>query len=400
MENKKLPEENKKPKIADSIIKKISDDTRSDEMEEFQLKLKVDLEDGLSKRTDYLDILENIYSQSEIEQKKAFKQFGLIPSQKTENIYLISCIHNSGRPIFNYRLSNRVDYEESLNLILTAIKNYIQYKLGELLEVLTLESHTIHFFVIEETYIVSIITSKKITRDKISSLAIQIGEILKEYPGENPYENRDLKDAVDKAVDSIIATFIKEHFTMKIILIGDGAVGKTSIRRQYLGEGFSDDYQMTIGADLAVKSSPVIYSGGKQIKYLIWDLAGQPRFENVRKTYYMATVGAIVVFDATRQESFINIVKWMNELWRNNGKGPVPLVVLANKIDLCSEEGVTCVAENKAMVFVKRLSQISEKFRGFKIHYLPTSAKTGQNIDYAFELLGEEIITFLSSTKA
>lgn len=399
MENKKLSEENKKPKISDSLIKKISNDSRSDEMEEFQLKLKVDLEDGLSKRTDYLDILENVYSQSEIEQKEAFKRFGLTPSEKTENIFYISCIHNSGRPIFNYRLSDRIDYEESLNLILTAIKNYIHYKLGELLEVLTLETHTIHFFVIEKTYIVSIITSKQITRDKVASLAIQIGAIIKEFPDEDPRVNPGLKSALDQAVESTIATFITEHFTIKIILIGDGAVGKTSIRRQYLGEGFTDDYQMTIGADLAVKGSPVIYSGGKKIKYLIWDLAGQPRFENVRKTYYMAAVGGLVVFDATRQESFINIVKWMNELWRNNGKGPVPLVVLANKIDLCSEEGVTCVAENKAMVFVKRLSQISEKFRGFKIHYLPTSAKIGQNIDYAFELLGESIIDFLSSTK-
>lgn len=399
MENKKLSEENKKPKIPDSFIKKISNDSRSDEMEEFQLKLKVDLEDGLSNRTDYLDILEDVYSQSEIEQKEAFKRFGLTPSEKTENIFHISCIHNSGRPIFNYRLSDRIDYKESLNLILTAIKNYIHYKLGELLEVLTLETHTIHFFVIEKTFIVSIITSKQIARDKVASLAIQIGAIIKEFPDEDPHVNAGMKSALDQAVESTIATFIRERFTIKIILIGDGAVGKTSIRRRYLGEGFKSDYQMTIGADLVVKDSSIIYSGGKQIKFLLWDLAGQPRFENVRKTYYMAAVGAIVVFDATRQESFINIVKWMNELWRNNGKGPIPLVVLANKIDLCSEEGVTCVTENKAMVFVKRLSQISEKFRGFKIHYLPTSAKTGQNIDYAFELLGEEIITFLSSTK-
>ncbi|MFX1537880.1 MAG: Rab family GTPase, partial [Promethearchaeota archaeon] len=191
---------------------------------------------------------------------------------------------------------------------------------------------------------------------------------------------------------------VQEHHTLKVILIGDGAVGKTSIRRRYLGEGFQIDYQMTIGADLAAKTSDIVYTGGKQIKYLIWDLAGQPRFTNVRKIYYMSAVGALVVFDITRPESYQNIVKWMNELWRNNGRGPVPLIVLANKTDLC-KAGLPCVSKEKIQAFVSRLSQISEKYRGFKIYFLPTSAKTGQNIEQAFELLGESIVDFLSSVK-
>jgi small GTP-binding protein len=365
-------------------------------MEEFQLKIHVDLEEALSRRDDYLDILEEVYSQSEGVRKEELKKFGLVPAEKTESIYYISCVYKSGKPLFNYSLSNRFNYSESLNLILTAIKNYVQYKLGELLEVLSLKSYTIHLFVVEEAYIVSIITSKQVTRDKVSALATQMGIILNKYPRETPDINLDLKKAIDQIIDNAIASLVREHYTLKIILIGDGAVGKTSIRRQYLGEGFKSDYQMTIGADLASKYSSLIYSGGKQIKYLIWDLAGQPRFENVRKAYYMSAVGALVVFDATRPESFTNTIKWMNELWRNNGRGPVPLLVLANKIDLCGEEGVTCVAEEKALAFVNRLSQISEQYRGFKIHFLPTSAKTGQNIDIAFEILGEAIIDFLN----
>ncbi|MFX0085704.1 MAG: Rab family GTPase [Candidatus Hodarchaeota archaeon] len=400
MEDKKSSiEEKKSKKVSESLIKKVLDDSRSDEMEEFQLKIQVDLETALSNRDDYLDILQEVYEQSERVQEEELKRFGLVPTDKTENIYLISCAYKSGRTLFNYRLSERIDYKESLNLILTAIKNYVHYKLGELVEVLSLESHAIHFFVVRQAYIIAIITSKQVTRDKVATLAIQMGEILIKYPGEDPYTNSFLKAELDQVIESAIKSLVREHLTLKIILIGDGAVGKTSIRRQYLGEGFKTDYQMTIGADLAAKFSPLIYSGGKQIKYLIWDLAGQPRFEHVRKTYYMAAVGALVVFDATRQESFTNIVKWMNELWRNNGRGPVPLIVLANKIDLCTEEGITCVAEEKALAFVNRLSQISERYRGFKIYFLRTSAKTGHNIDLAFELLGESIIDFLGSIK-
>ncbi len=400
MDDKKTSIKEEKEKISESNIYKITNNSKSDEMEEFQLKIHVDLEEAFSRRDDYLDILQRVYSQSEEAEKTEYTKFGLVSSKKTEDIYLISCVYKNGRPLFNYPLSDKFNYTKSLDLILTVIKNYVQYKLGELLEVLSLESHTIHLFAVEEDYIVSIITSKQITRDKVSMLAIQMGIILNKYSGETPYTNLDLKKEIDQIVETAISSLVKQHHTFKIILIGDGAVGKTSIRRQYLGEGFKSDYQMTIGADLASKNSSLIYAGGKQIKFLIWDLAGQPRFENVRKAYFMAAVGALVVFDATRHGSFTNIVKWMNELWRNNGRGPVPLIVLANKIDLCGEEGVNCVAEGKVVAFINRLSQISEKYRGFKIHYIPTSAKTGQNIDYAFEILGEAIIDFLGKIKS
>lgn len=400
MDGKKTSIKEEKEKISNSILDKVTNKSKSDEMEEFQLKIHVDLEEALSRRDDYLDILERVYSQSGEAEKIEYKKFGLVSSEKTEDIYLISCVYKSGRPLFNYLLSDKFNYTESLDLILIAIKNYVQYKLGELLEVLSLESHKIHLFVVEGVYIISIITSKQVTRDRVSMLAIQMGTILNKYPGEIPETNLGLKKAIDQVAETAIASLVRQHYTLKVILIGDGAVGKTSIRRQYLGEGFKSDYQMTIGADLASKNSSLIYAGGKQIKFLIWDLAGQPRFENVRKAYFMAAVGALVVFDATRPESFTNTVKWMNELWRNNGRGPVPLIVLANKVDLCGEEGVTCVAEGKALAFVNRLSQISEQYRGFKIHFLPTSAKTGQNIDIAFDILGEAIIDFLGKIKS
>ena len=83
---------------------------------------------------------------------------------------------------------------------------------------------------------------------------------------------------------------------MKIILAGDGAVGKTSLREQYLGRGFTGQYLQTIGADFALKTDTV---AGENVKYQIWDLAGQPRFKTVRSVYYIGAVGALLVFDIT-----------------------------------------------------------------------------------------------------
>ena len=400
MEDKNPILQDEKSEKKKSIEDKVFDEVRSDEMEEFYLKVRVDLEHATSGRKDYLSILEEAYSEAEKTEKdhlEEFRQFGLI-ARNTENIYLITCFSYSGVLIFDYPLFPRINYQESRSFISNVIKNFSQYQLGELVEVLTLESQTIHFFIVEEIFIVSLVTSKHIPRDKVSSLALQIGQIVKQNTERDIQQNPELQAAVDRAIASTKATLIQEHHTLKVILIGDGAVGKTSIRRQYLGEGFKVDYQMTIGADLAAKASDIVYAGGKQIKYLIWDLAGQPRFENVRKIYYMSAVGALVVFDMTRPESFQNIVKWMNELWRNNGRGPVPLIVLGNKTDLCSV-GMPCVSESKARAFVSRLSQVSERYRGFKIHFLQTSAKTGKNIDTAFELLGEAIIDFLASVQ-
>ncbi|MHA2053807.1 MAG: Rab family GTPase [Candidatus Hodarchaeales archaeon] len=374
---------------------------KAQEMEEFYLKVQVDLENALTQGGDYLHILEDVYSHSEeaeeIENEK-FKQFGLLKSQKIDQIYMINCFKDSGKHLFDICLSDKILCQSSVSFILNAIKNYVRYKLGELIEQLSLESQTIHFFVMKDQYIVSVVTSKPVPRDRIWNLAIQIVTIVKKHDEETLRENPEFLKEINEIIESTQASLVRKSHTLKVILVGDGAVGKTSIRRQYLGEGFRNDYQMTIGADLAKKESPVLYSGGRQIKYIIWDLAGQQRFEKVRTAYYTSAMGALAVFDTTRIESFQNIVAWMNEFWKNNGQGPVPLIILGNKVDLRGEVS-TSVSDAKAQRFANMLSQVAEKHRGFKIYYLPTSAKTGLNIDLAFELLGESIIDFFESSK-
>ncbi len=177
----------------------------------------------------------------------------------------------------------------------------------------------------------------------------------------------------------------------KIALLGDGAVGKTSLRNRFMGKPLPGKYLMTIGAEFAIKSLEI---RNKPVKFQIWDLAGQPRFESVREPYYKGTLGGLLVFDVTRPESFENSPSWIKELWENNGRGKIPLVLLGNKIDLRDS-----VKPSIYPVHGEGLAAEFSKFcvkESFEVPYIETSAKTGENVDRAFQILGEAILEFIT----
>jgi len=177
----------------------------------------------------------------------------------------------------------------------------------------------------------------------------------------------------------------KAEFVYKITLIGDGAVGKTSIRNRYMGHGFSSSHLMTLGADFAVVEKEVIPD--EIWKFQIWDIAGQPIFSEVRPRFYKGCMGALVVFDVTDRNSFKNCSMWVREMYKFCGKEAVPIVLLANKSDLRTRRSVKI---KQAERFIDILNRGTA---GFSItnSLLETSAKTGENIDVAFEKLGKAI---------
>ncbi|MFX1252810.1 MAG: Rab family GTPase [Promethearchaeota archaeon] len=169
-----------------------------------------------------------------------------------------------------------------------------------------------------------------------------------------------------------------EKLKFKIVLGGDGAVGKTSLRKNYMGEGFDTEYLQTMGADFALFETKLDTT---TIKYQIWDLAGQPLFEEVVKGYYEGCNGAILVYDVTRPESLDNLKNWIENLFNHGGL--MPIVIVGNKIDI---ERVVSPEAGRNFA-----ADISNK-HGITVPYFETSALTGVNVKETFEALGKHIL--------
>ncbi|MHA1298819.1 MAG: GTP-binding protein [Candidatus Helarchaeota archaeon] len=161
------------------------------------------------------------------------------------------------------------------------------------------------------------------------------------------------------------------RFTFKLILIGDGGVGKTSLVRQFVEHKFDQDYISTIGVNIMTKTYKLFEN--VEIKFSIFDVAGQKYFRRVRKNYFRGTQAILFVFDVTRRDSFESIKTWVQECETELGtlKGSsVKCLLVGNKIDLPNRE--VKIMEGKAL---------GDEL-GF--NYMETSAKDGTNVDKAF----------------
>lgn len=173
------------------------------------------------------------------------------------------------------------------------------------------------------------------------------------------------------------------NLSAKIVLLGEGGVGKTSLRRRYLGEGFKKNYTMTIGSDFAAKN---INIDGNTVLATIWDLSGQDKFKTIRESYYSGISGALLIFDVSNRETHGELNKWIKELYENNKNKMVPLVIIGNKIDL-REEGVECMTYDEGYQAARAFGELY----GVSFSYIETSAKTGDNVTQAFNALVREI---------
>ncbi len=175
----------------------------------------------------------------------------------------------------------------------------------------------------------------------------------------------------------------------KIILIGDATVGKTSIRRRYLGKVFKTNYIPTIGVDFAQKHVNI---DGEHVFLVIWDIAGQPLFSNLRRHYYEGSSGIALVYSVIDRKSFENASKWLVEAYEFMRRLP-PILIIGNKIDLRDTAGTTngmglCdtvglerpVTTEEGKVFTKILA---EKMKT-ECEFIETSALTEHNIEQAF----------------
>ncbi|MHA1721705.1 MAG: GTP-binding protein [Candidatus Baldrarchaeia archaeon] len=165
------------------------------------------------------------------------------------------------------------------------------------------------------------------------------------------------------------------EYILKIVVVGDLAVGKTSLVVRYAENKFPTSYKPTIGADIMVK---MVDLKGKKVRLAIWDIAGHETFQKIRRYYYQGAAGALILYDVTNPESFEHVKDWYDDVVSHCGK--IPVVLIGNKIDLKDQRKVTTEQGVKK----------AEEMRLSK--FLETSAKTGANVHSAFVSIIEEAL--------
>ena len=179
----------------------------------------------------------------------------------------------------------------------------------------------------------------------------------------------------------------KRGYIFKTVVVGDGAVGKTSLVMQFTEQKFNQQYIMTIGSNFALKLIPSDALSTDENEYpdvrlQLWDLAGQPHFKAVRHPFYKGSSGVIFVFDVTRPATLDNLRGWRNEILKQVDE-ETPSIMLANKIDL---EGERKVSEEDG-------KKLAEEFGC--VEYFETSAKEGVNVNVGFKTLARAIVDYL-----
>ncbi|KAK6925375.1 Small GTPase [Dillenia turbinata] len=119
-------------------------------------------------------------------------------------------------------------------------------------------------------------------------------------------------------------------YLFKAVLVGDSAVGKSNLLSRFAKNEFRLDSKPTIGVEFAYRNIKV---GDKMIKAQVWDTAGQERFRAITSSYYRGALGALLVYDITRQATFESLKKWLHEL-REFGSSDMVIVLVGNKVDL------------------------------------------------------------------
>lgn len=162
------------------------------------------------------------------------------------------------------------------------------------------------------------------------------------------------------------------RYIIKLCLLGDGAVGKTSLVRRFVFDVFDDKYLMSFGTKVSKKSLMV---GEVNLDLMIWDILGQKSQESLHAAYYRGAAGALAVCDFTRPETMKNLRGWLDSF--RSVAGDMPVMILGNKADL---ERTFTTAELET--FAKEVG----------CRYVETSAKTGLNVESAFQEIGKALM--------
>ena len=168
----------------------------------------------------------------------------------------------------------------------------------------------------------------------------------------------------------------KSFYKLKLILLGDSGVGKTSLLSRYMDESFIASKPCTVTADYKIKSLKI--DDSTTVEITIWDTCGQEKYRAMTRQFFKDAHGIILMFDVCDKRSFSDLDIWLDEIKKNTPKDDVSIVLCGNKIDLKFRN----ISFEEANNFAKNHG----------LFYSETSAKEGNNIEVAFEKVTKDII--------
>jgi small GTP-binding protein len=168
------------------------------------------------------------------------------------------------------------------------------------------------------------------------------------------------------------------EFVFKITVLGEAAVGKTSLLNRFCEGSFQEDYKPTLGANIIRKD--VSIEDTVKVRLIMWDLAGQEKYNVIRSMYFQGCEGALFVYDVTRYNTFDSIKsKWLRDFQKYIRKEGV-YVLIGNKTDMQEDRVVTS----------EKGKELADDIKAS--HFIETSARLGENIEEAFLLLVKQIL--------
>lgn len=156
----------------------------------------------------------------------------------------------------------------------------------------------------------------------------------------------------------------KYDYLVKLVIIGDTAVGKTNILLRYVNEEYKMSHVTTIGVDFKIKT---INIDGIKIKMQIWDTAGQERFKTITETYYKGAAGVVLVYSVTDRKSFNSMENWIKQINESQPESMCKIMV-GNKVDCKESERQVSLAEGTALA------------SKYGVSFIECSAKDNYNI--------------------
>jgi len=170
----------------------------------------------------------------------------------------------------------------------------------------------------------------------------------------------------------------QKKMLLKVVILGDASVGKTSLMYRYVNQKFDASYKATIGADFLTKELMI---DNALVTLQIWDTAGQERFQSLGPAFYRGADACVLVFDVTNTASFESLEKWKTDfLVQSHTPDPdkLPFIVLGNKSDL---EEQRAVQTRKSKAWCEQNGDMQ---------FCETSAKEATNVDQAFQIVAKK----------